>query len=126
MPLNQAATLQASFSYDRPKGRVVLPMAHAETPPRAEPQRHRGTEVSTVELLALLDGLMADEKGQLTSAIIGAAIEVHRVLGQGLLESAYEQALREELRMRGSWLAQFLQRPRMIRVQSQRASTLTA
>jgi GxxExxY protein len=32
--------------------------------------------------------------------IIGAAIEVHRVLGPGLLESIYEQALHMELRSR--------------------------
>ncbi|MFW5454537.1 GxxExxY protein [Thioalkalivibrio sulfidiphilus] len=32
---------------------------------------------------------------------IGAAIEVHRVLGPGLLESAYHQCLCEELRHRG-------------------------
>lgn len=36
----------------------------------------------------------------LTSAIIGAAIEVHRALGPGLLESAYEQCLARELSLR--------------------------
>ena len=34
---------------------------------------------------------------KLTGEIIGAAIEVHRWLGPGLLESAYEQALYHEL-----------------------------
>jgi GxxExxY protein len=34
----------------------------------------------------------------LTDSIIGAAIEVHRVLGPGLLESVYERALTAELR----------------------------
>ena len=38
---------------------------------------------------------------QLTEQIIGAAIEVHRVLGPGLLESAYEQCLCHELSLRG-------------------------
>jgi len=33
-------------------------------------------------------------------AIIGAAIEVHRRLGPGLLESAYEECLAHELRLR--------------------------
>jgi GxxExxY protein len=37
----------------------------------------------------------------LTKAIIGAAIEVHRALGPGLLESAYEECLCEELKLRG-------------------------
>jgi GxxExxY protein len=37
----------------------------------------------------------------LTEQIIGAAIEVHRQLGPGLLESIYEEALCEELRLRG-------------------------
>jgi GxxExxY protein len=37
----------------------------------------------------------------LTSEIISAAIEVHRALGPGLLESAYEQCLCRELELRG-------------------------
>lgn len=37
----------------------------------------------------------------LTSAIIGAAIEVHKRLGPGLLESAYRVCLAYELRKRG-------------------------
>jgi GxxExxY protein len=37
----------------------------------------------------------------LTKTVIGAAIEVHRALGPGLLESAYEECLCEELRLRG-------------------------
>ena len=36
-------------------------------------------------------------KDALTEKIIGAAIEVHRVLGPGLLESIYEEALCHEL-----------------------------
>ena len=35
----------------------------------------------------------------LTEKIIGAAIEVHKVLGPGLLESAYEECLAHELRL---------------------------
>ena len=37
----------------------------------------------------------------LTREILGAAIEVHRVFGPGLLESAYETALCHELHARG-------------------------
>ena len=38
---------------------------------------------------------------QLSSKIIGAAIEVHKHLGPGLLESAYEECLCHELGIRG-------------------------
>ena len=38
---------------------------------------------------------------QLSSKIIGAAIEVHKALGPGLLESAYEKCLCHELKLRG-------------------------
>ncbi len=41
---------------------------------------------------------MADK---LTEMIIGAAIEVHKILGPGLLESIYEEALCHELELRG-------------------------
>ena len=37
---------------------------------------------------------------EITEAIIGASIEVHRALGPGLLESAYVQCLCYELRLR--------------------------
>jgi len=37
---------------------------------------------------------------QLTHEIIGAAMEVHRALGPGLLESAYEECLAKELTIR--------------------------
>jgi len=37
---------------------------------------------------------------EITHQIIGAAIEVHKQLGPGLLESAYEECLTHELRLR--------------------------
>ncbi|HYE23653.1 MAG TPA: GxxExxY protein [Clostridia bacterium] len=52
-----------------------------------ETQRHRESE--------------SGEADPCTSAIIGAAIEVHRALGPGLLESAYEECLCHELHSRG-------------------------
>lgn len=41
-----------------------------------------------------------EETSSLTGKIIGAAIEIHRALGPGLLESAYETCLIYELRLR--------------------------
>jgi GxxExxY protein len=41
------------------------------------------------------------QKDPRTAPIIGAAIEVHRALGPGLLESAYEECLCHELHLRG-------------------------
>jgi len=43
----------------------------------------------------------SDLHRSLTSEIIGAAIEVHRALGPGLLESAYQAAMCRELSIRG-------------------------
>ena len=45
-----------------------------------------------------LSGPMTDN--EITHAIIGAAIEVHKYLGPGLLESAYEECLVHELLLR--------------------------
>lgn len=42
-----------------------------------------------------------DEYDALSQDIIGAAIEVHRHLGPGLLEHSYQTALTCELRLRG-------------------------
>jgi GxxExxY protein len=48
----------------------------------------------------------AGEQGRLryedlTGQIIGAAIEVHKAIGPGLLESVYEECLSHELKLRG-------------------------
>jgi GxxExxY protein len=41
-----------------------------------------------------------EERDALTEAVIGAAIEVHREMGPGLLESVYQKCLVHELRLR--------------------------
>ena len=41
-----------------------------------------------------------DQRDPLTKAILGAAIDVHRALGPGLLESVYEECLCHELTLR--------------------------
>jgi GxxExxY protein len=43
----------------------------------------------------------ADQLNAITEQIIGAAMDVHRVIGPGVLESAYEACLAFELRSRG-------------------------
>jgi GxxExxY protein len=44
--------------------------------------------------------------GDCSDRVIGACIEVHRELGPGLLESAYEQCLAHELGLRGLFFEQ--------------------
>ena len=41
-----------------------------------------------------------DEKDPLTHAVIGAAIEVHREMGPGLLESVYQKCMEAELKLK--------------------------
>lgn len=49
------------------------------------------------------DNMMATgrQENEISGKIIGAAIEVHKKLGPGLLESAYEECLCRELHLRG-------------------------
>ena len=43
------------------------------------------------------------QENDLSYEVIGCAIEVHRTLGPGLLESIYEQCLAYELSQKGCW-----------------------
>jgi GxxExxY protein len=45
----------------------------------------------------MMVGIETDQRDPLTHRIIGCAMEVHRVLGPGLLEATYEEALCIEL-----------------------------
>jgi GxxExxY protein len=54
---------------------------------------------------------MALEHEELTGRIIGEAIEVHRQLGPGFIESFYEKALVYEMRKRGLKVEQQLEVP---------------
>ena len=48
----------------------------------------------------MFDPIPAEDE-RIAHAVIGAAIEVHRFLGPGFLESVYRKALRHELGLRG-------------------------
>jgi GxxExxY protein len=43
-----------------------------------------------------------EDRDPLTELVIGAAIEVHREMGPGLLESVYQRCLEQELTLRGA------------------------
>jgi GxxExxY protein len=58
-----------------------------------------------------LGGTGIEELNVLTSRIIGAAIEVHKILGPGLLESIYEAALCIEFEDRGVGYARQVRLP---------------
>lgn len=51
--------------------------------------------------MALAANTRPVEHDSLSYGVIGAALEVHRILGPGLLESIYEEALCHELTLRG-------------------------
>jgi GxxExxY protein len=44
---------------------------------------------------------MVEERDPLTKKVIGAAIEVHRIMGPGLFESVYQKCLERELTLEG-------------------------
>ena len=52
-----------------------------------------------------------EELNELASKIIGAAIEVHKQIGPGLLESVYEACLVDELKRRGIKMEQQVELP---------------
>ena len=54
-----------------------------------------------LDSLKLQFQLENDGEDPLTRSIIGAAIEIHKSIGPGLLESIYEEALCYELELRG-------------------------
>ena len=79
----------------------ILDCGIINTAMRREPEF--GHEINTDFHRLDLDGGERPRRlhAELTQAIIGAAFEVHKVLGHGFLEKVYVSALREELIARG-------------------------
>jgi GxxExxY protein len=55
--------------------------------------------------------MISKEQQRITQSIIGAAIEVHRLLGPGLLEATYEECLAYELAERSFFVERQVARP---------------
>ena len=51
---------------------------------------------------------------ELTFAVIGAAMEVHKILGPGFLEAVYQAALARELTLRGIPFEQQVRLPALL------------
>lgn len=62
--------------------------------------------INTAESAESAEMTKEESLNRITESIIGASIEVHRALGPGLLESAYEACLTFELVQRGLKLEQ--------------------
>jgi len=76
------------------------------TPPGNHPHPNRGvsgyfTMKSMEEMISREDAEAQSKENKIGSVIVDACIEVHRLLGPGLLESVYESALAHELVLRG-------------------------
>ena len=103
----RTTTQREALREERGKGGFRRPRASAEKTrgkPRSEPcgpgRVQRLEPATESDKRGQGTGNLA-ELNELTKQIIGAAIEVHRHLGPGLLESAYEACLAYELRELG-------------------------
>ena len=61
----------------------------------------KGANIAEQEENEKQEGAPKMKFDRLSNRVIGCALEVHRHLGPGLLESTYEQCLAHELKMEG-------------------------
>ena len=73
----------------------TVPESSCKYSPQRRKERRENNDVSTQ-----LNDINIMDINRLSSNIIGAAIEVHKTLGFGLLESAYEQGICHEMSLR--------------------------
>ena len=73
----------------------------AEDAEIAEEDKEQGYDSESKEVFSVVSMVEKKRLNEITEDIIGAAIEVHRALGPGLLESAYEACLAFELAEQG-------------------------
>ncbi len=59
---------------------------------------------SMEQIISRKDAETQSKENEIGAVIVDASIEVHRLLGPGLLESVYESALAHELALRGLYL----------------------
>jgi len=67
---------------------------------------HKGHQEEKPKTTHRNDGPLSDEEERIVHSVIGAAIDVHRALGPGFMETVYERALPIALRARGLPFAQ--------------------
>jgi GxxExxY protein len=92
--LNTGPELAAAVQLYERLGFVAEPESHRRGAETAEGAQ-RGNTVRVEQ------SKVGQELRQVTHDVIGASMEVHRALGPGLLESAYEECLCRELDLRG-------------------------
>jgi GxxExxY protein len=97
---NAAENLPQSTQGTR-RGRTGIDQKRLTTEDTESTERDREGDMMRQRYPRDLRRGVPEEDDPVTAPIIGAAIEVHRALGPGLLESVYEKCLCHELAQRG-------------------------
>lgn len=79
--------------------------------PQSYTENHRGTQRKSIFVFHKPTYLITMTENEISRIIIGCAIEVHKQLGPGLLESAYQKCLFYELKLTGLKVQMEVPRP---------------